>query len=160
MRHISEIMEAVDYKTLKNSLLDACIEKQQAMVQTAREAMKSIQESALAERSNEEMTDSFTAQCQNEQSMYARRMHEANGVLTILERVKGVKPPHGIGFGSLVITDKMNFFVAASLGDFDMDGKKYFIISAQTPIYEAMDGKEAGDSFTFRGRNYKILEVL
>ena len=109
-------MEAVDYKSLKNSLLDACIEKQQMMVQTAREAMMSIQESALSERSNEEMTDSFTAQCQNEQSMYARRMHEATGVLTILERVKGVKKGNGVGFGSLVITDKMNFFVAASMG--------------------------------------------
>lgn len=153
-------MEAVDYKSLKNSLLDACIEKQQKMVQTAREAMTSIQESALSERSNEEMTDSFTAQCQNEQSMYARRMHEATGVLTILERVKGVKKVSGIGFGSLVITDKMNFFVAASMGDFDLDGNKYFIISTQTPIYEAMEGKETGDSFSFRGRTYKIKGVL
>lgn len=153
-------MEAVDHKTLKNSLLDACIEKQQQMVQTAREAMLSIQESALSERSNEELTDSFTAQMQNEQSMYARRMHEAQGVLTILERVKGVKPGPNVGFGSLVITDKMNFFVAASMGDFDLEGEKYFIISAQTPIYTAMDGKQAGDSFSFRGRNYKIKEVL
>lgn len=152
-------MEAVDNKSLKNSLLDACIEKQQQMVQTAREYMISIQESALSERSNEEMTDSFTAQCQNEQSMYARRMHEATGVLTILERVKGVRKGHGIGFGSLVITDKMNFFVAASMGDFDLDGKKYFIISTQTPIFEAMEGKEPGDSFSFRGRNYKIIDV-
>ena len=153
-------MEAVDYKSLKSSLLDACIEKQQKMVQTAREAMMSIQESALSERSNEEMTDSFTAQCQNEQSMYARRMHEATGVLTILERVKGIKKGSGIGFGSLVITDKMNFFVAASMGDFDLDGNKYFIISTQTPIYEAMEGKVPSDSFSFRGRNYKIKEVL
>ncbi|WP_224997221.1 hypothetical protein [Cesiribacter sp. SM1] len=153
-------MEAVDHKSLKNSLLDACIEKQQQMVQTAREAMISIQESALAERSNEEMTDSFTAQCQNEQSMYARRMHEATGVLTILERVKGVRKGTGVGFGSLVITDKMNFFVAASLGDFELDGQKYFIISTQTPIYEAMEGKEPGQSFSFRGRNYKIQEVM
>ena len=153
-------MEAVDNRSLKNSLLEACIEKQQQMVQTAREAMLSIQESALAERSNEELTDSFTAQCQNEQSMYARRMHEATGVLTILERVKGVKKNPGIGFGSLVITDKMNFFIAASLGNFDLDGQKYFIISTQTPIYEAMDGKEPGQSFTFRGQTYKIKDVM
>lgn len=153
-------MEAVDNKSLKSSLLDACIEKQQQMVQTAREAVASIQESALSERSSEEMTDSFTAQLQNEQSMYTRRVHEATGVLTILERVKGVKKGTGVGFGSLVITDKMNFFVAASMGDFELDGKKFFIISTQTPIYEAMEGKEAGNSFSFRGQNYKIKEVL
>ncbi len=120
----------------------------------------SIQESAMSERSSEEMTDSFTAQLQNEQSMYTRRMHEATGILTILERVKGIKKQAGIGFGSLVITDNMNFFVAASMGDFDLDGNKYFIISTQTPIFEAMEGKEAGKSFSFRGRNYKIKEVL
>lgn len=153
-------MEALDYKTLKNNLLDACIEKQQQKVATAREAMQSIQESALSERSNEELTDSFTAQMQNEHGMYARRMHEAQGVLTILERVKGVKQGAAVGFGSLVITNSMNFFVAASMGEFSFDGEKYFIISTQTPIYTAMDGKQAGDTFAFRGKNYKITEVL
>lgn len=149
-----------DYKYVKTSLLAACIEKQQQMMQTAQQAMRDIQESALEGRSNEEMGDAFAAQCQNEHSMYAKRMHEANGILTILERAKGVKSGKSIGFGSLVITNQQNFFIAAGIGEFKFEEGNFFIISAQTPIFKEMDGKSEGETFEFRGRKYEILEVI
>lgn len=149
-----------DYKFVKTSLLAACIEKQQRMMQTAQQAMRDIQESALEGRSHEDLTDAFTAQCQNEHSMYAKRVHEANGILTVLERAKGVKCSKAIGFGSLVITNWQNFFVAASIGEFKLDEHDFFIISAQTPIFKAMEGKKAGDIFDFRGRKYTIEDVI
>ena len=150
----------MEFKFIKTSLLAACIEKQQQMMQTAQQLMRDIQESAQEGRGNEEMTDAFTAQCQNEHSMYAKRLHEANGTLTILERAKGIKSANSIGFGSLVITDQQNFFVAASIGAFKLDELDFFIISAQTPIFQAMEGKKAGDKFEFRGRKYQVMEVL
>ena len=149
-----------DYKFVKTSLLAACIEKQQAMLQVAQQAMRDMQESALEGRSNEEMTDAFAAQCQNEHTMYAKRVHEATGVLTILERARGIKSAGKVGFGSLVITNQQNFFVAASIGEFKMEDHNFFIISAQTPIFKEMEGKAAGETFEFRGRKYKIKEVL
>lgn len=149
-----------DYKIVKNNLLAACIEKQQEQMETARQAMRDIQESALEGRSNEDLGDAFVAQCQNEQTMYAKRMHEANGILTILERTKGVKTGNTIGFGSLVITSQQNFFVAAGIGEFHYDDETFFIISAQTPLYKEMEGKSEGQSFEFRGRKYEILQVI
>ena len=149
-----------DYKFVKTSLLAACIEKQQAMLQVAQQAMRDMQESALEGRSNEDLTDAFAAQCQNEHTMYAKRVHEATGVLTILERAKGVKSGGKVGFGSLVITNQQNFFVAASIGEFKMEDHNFFIISAQTPIFKEMEGKAVGETFEFRGRKYKIKEIL
>jgi hypothetical protein len=149
-----------DFKYVKNSLLAACIEKQQHMMQAAQQAMRDFQESALEGRSNEEMSEGFVAQCQNEHSMFAKRLHEATGVLTILERVKGVKSDKSAGFGSLVITNRQNFFVAASIGEFTLEEANFFIISAQTPIFKAMEGKAAGDSFEFRGQSYLIKEII
>lgn len=149
-----------DYKFIKTSLLAACIEKQQQMMQTAQQAMRDIQESAVEGRSHEDMTDAFAAQCQNEHSMYAKRMHEANGILTVLERAKGIKSGKKVGFGALVITNLQSFFVAASIGEFKFDEHDFFIISAQTPIFKAMEGKEAGDTFEFRGRRYTITDVI
>ena len=149
-----------DFKFVKNSLLAACIESQQRMRQTAQEAMRDIQESALEGRSNEELSDAFIAQCQNEQNMYVKRLHEVSGTISILERVKGARSGAGVGFGSLVITDHQNFFVAASIGEFKLEEEHFFIISAQTPIYKAMEGKMAGEQFEFRGREYRILDVV
>lgn len=150
----------IDYKFVKTSLLAACIEKQQLMMQTAQQAMRDMQESAVEGRSHEDMTDAFAAQCQNEHSMYAKRLHEANGILTVLERAKGIKSGNRIGFGTLVITNQQKFFVAASIGEFKLNEDDFFIISAQTPIFKAMEGKEAGDTFEFRGRKYTIMNVI
>lgn len=149
-----------DFRFVKNDLLAACIQSQQSMMATAQQAMRDIQESALEGRSSEENSDAFIAQCQNEQNMYVKRLHEVNGTISILERVKGVKSGNTIGFGSLVITDQQNFFVAASIGEFRLEEQHFFIISAQTPIYKAMEGRAAGEQFEFRGRNYHILEVV
>lgn len=149
-----------DYKFVKTNLLAACIEKQQELMQTARQAMRDMQESALEGRSNEDIGDAFAAQCQNEHTMYAKRMHEAGGILTILERAKGVKSASSIGFGSLVITSQQNFFIAAGVGEFRYDDETFFIISTQTPLYKEMEGKSEGESFEFRGRKYNILQVL
>lgn len=148
------------YKIVKSNLLAACIEKQQLMMKTAQEVIRDIQESALEGRSNEEMTDAFAAQCHNEQSMYARRLHEATGILTILDRAKSVKHSNKIGFGSLVITRQQNFLIAASIGAFNLEGCDFIIISAQTPVFKAMEGKEAGEHFEFRDREFEILEVI
>ena len=149
-----------DYKLVKTSLLAACIEKQQLMMQTAREAMRDMQESALEGRSNEEMGDAFAAQCHNEHTMYAKRLHEATGILTILERAKGIKCGSSIGFGSLVITDRQNFFVAAGIGEFKLEDHSFFIISARTPVFKEMEGKSVGETFEFREQKYKIQEVI
>ncbi len=149
-----------DFKYVKNNLLAACIEKQQHMMFAAQQAIRDFQESALEGRSNEEFSDAFAAQCQNEQSMYAKRLHEATGLLTILERVKGVKSNKSVGFGSLVITDKQNFFVAASIGEFKLEDSNFFIISAQTPVFKAMEGKTVGEGFEFRGRRFLIQEII
>lgn len=149
-----------DFKCMKNSLLAACIEKQQLMMQTARQAMLDMKESALEGRSSEEMSDAFAAQCQNEHNMYARRLHEASGILTILERVKGVKSGKSVGFGSLVITGSQHFFVAAGIGEFTLEEASFFIISAQTPIFKAMEGKTVGEAFEFRGRSYLIQAII
>ena len=158
--HHSIYLMSKDFKFVKNSLLAACIESQQSMKQTAQQAMRDIQESALEGRTNEELSDAFIAQCQNEQNMYVKRLHEVSGTISILERVKGVKSSAGVGFGSLVITDKQNFFIAASIGELKLEEERFFIISAQTPIYKAMEGKMAGEKFEFRERQYKILDVV
>lgn len=149
-----------DFKYVKNNLLAACIEKQQHMMHAAQQAMRDFQESALEGRGSEELSEGFAAQCQNEHSMYAKRLHEATGVLTILERVKGVKSDKSVGFGSLVITNRQNFFVAASIGEFTLEEANFFIISAQTPIFKAMEGKTVGESFDFRGSKYLIEEII
>ncbi len=62
--------------------------------------------------------------------------------------------------GSLVITDSYVFYVSIPVSPFDMEGKHVVSISSKAPVYHAMRGKKAGDSFEVAGKTYQIQEVL
>ena len=52
-----------------------------------------------------------------------------------------------VSLGSLVETDKGKFFIAVSLGELSFNQEKIFIISAESPLAKAMNGKKEGDAF-------------
>lgn len=65
-----------------------------------------------------------------------------------------------IQFGSLVETSNNFYFVCTSLGEIGMDGgSTVHAISTEAPIFKKMEGKKAGDTFTFNDREIKILNV-
>lgn len=62
--------------------------------------------------------------------------------------------------GSVVVTNERNFFVGASIPEFDVLGVYYTGISSKAPIYKALQGKAVGDKVEFRGVHYDIKEVF
>ncbi len=65
-----------------------------------------------------------------------------------------------IGQGSVVVTNALQFLVAVSARKFAVEGKDFVGISLAAPIYAAMQGKKAGDTFTFNGKKYQIKDVF
>jgi transcription elongation GreA/GreB family factor len=64
-----------------------------------------------------------------------------------------------VALGSLVVSDKGNFYISVSLGKVDVDGQNYFTLSAQAPLSKVMLGKRVGETVKMRDRNYKIMEI-
>ncbi|MDX2483018.1 MAG: hypothetical protein QNK42_05100 [Pseudodonghicola sp.] len=62
--------------------------------------------------------------------------------------------------GAVVCFDGRHFIVAVSTVRFDVNGSTYMGISPESPIYKAMAGLKAGDSFTFQGKDIEIDDVL
>lgn len=62
--------------------------------------------------------------------------------------------------GSLVTTDRGEFFIAISIGEVTLEGKPYFVISAASPIGQKLIGLKAGDKMTFRNQTYTIERIL
>ena len=52
-----------------------------------------------------------------------------------------------VSLGSLVETDKGKFFIAISLGEILFNQEKIFVISAESPLAKAMNGKKVGETF-------------
>lgn len=65
-----------------------------------------------------------------------------------------------VGPGAVVSFNNRNFVVAVATAQFDVDGVTYMGISPQSPIYKAMAGAKAGESFDHNGRSFVIDDVL
>lgn len=62
--------------------------------------------------------------------------------------------------GALVKTNAMWFFLAAAIGKVQMGQEYAMVISLQSPLGKALQGKAAGDTAQVNGVVYRILEVV
>ena len=68
--------------------------------------------------------------------------------------------PSVVEYGRIVKTDLELFFVFAGIEDFLVDGVSVFGLSINTPLYQAMKGRRTGDTFTYGGFRYRILDIF
>ena len=75
--------------------------------------------------------------------------------------LKNINPnPHKIvTLGSLVETEKGMFFIAISLGEITFSQEKIFVISAESPLAKAMNGKKTGESFVVNNLSQIIKNI-
>ena len=75
--------------------------------------------------------------------------------------LKNINPnPHKIvTLGSLVETEKGMFFIAISLGELSFSQEKIFVISAESPLAKAMNGKTVGETFMVNNLTQTIKNI-
>ena len=75
--------------------------------------------------------------------------------------LKNINPnPHKVvSLGSWVETDKGKFFIAISLGEILFNREKIFVISAESPLAKAMNGKKTGESFVVNNLSQIIKNI-
>ncbi|WP_227006419.1 hypothetical protein [Rufibacter latericius] len=146
---------------IKHRLLDECLRQQTDFVDHARQAMEEAQSSANeSQGAIEDKFESFREACHIQRDMFAKQLDEAIGKLSILKRIVRSKVNEDVSLGSIVRTDAQNYFISVSLGEINIDGEKYFAISAASPVFQAMAGKTKGESFTFRDKKITILDLF
>ncbi|MCP4121416.1 MAG: hypothetical protein GY751_06650 [Bacteroidetes bacterium] len=90
----------------------------------------------------------------------AEQLNFAVEEMNLLNRILVEMPLHKtVTLGSVVVTDKRNFFVSVSIEDFKIRRTEYFGLSQKTPLYKEMEGKTKGDSFSFKDFKYVIKDV-
>ncbi|GAB2479931.1 hypothetical protein GCM10011375_16600 [Hymenobacter qilianensis] len=154
-------MTAKQRTALRQQLLAECRRAQQQKADTARKAMLLVEESAHeTQGAIEDKFESFREACHIQRDLFARQLDEALTGLQVLQRVSDVRPSTDKpSLGSVVVTDSQTFFIALSLGEIKVEGQPYCVISAFSPIYQAMTSARPGDAFTFRGKSYQVQAV-
>jgi len=61
--------------------------------------------------------------------------------------------------GAIVRLNDRYFVISVSTARFECDGESFMGISPQAPIYQAMQGKRAGEKFAYGDRQFDIQAV-
>lgn len=146
--------------TFKKNVLQAAKERQKEVVNDLQEAIDRRKESV--EDDDIDMHD-YWESTREEVLEYADKLaHHLNiarSELDFLNRLRIEKEHEQVTIGSVVETDKMNFYISIGIEEFEVEDKKLFGISSRAPIYQAMIGKRKGDRFEFRGQQYEIKDL-
>ena len=150
----------MDNLILKKKLIETCEKIQKERIEAIQGTMDEAQQSANEYGAPKDRYDSFRMQQLNKKDMFGSQLQKANSEFIALEKIKELINIKKVEYGAVVITEEQKLFISISLGKVELDHDVYFAISPNVPIFDAMKGLKKNDSFTFRGKTTKIIDVF
>lgn len=147
---------------IKQQLYSLCLDALNKRIEAAKTSMEDAQNSAN-EEGKSSMGDKYeTARAMGQivRDMNAKQLQEALKELSFLQKINPEKVNTTIDVGCAVKTTAGNFYISISIGQLKIENQTWFALSAGSPIAQALLNKKAGDSYVFRDKTEKILEVF
>jgi hypothetical protein len=146
---------------LKDQLYELCKKYVEQRIDTARDAIATLQAAANEETKSSagDKYETGRAMMQLEIEKNATQLNEAQKLSEALHKIDPRKQTEKIQAGSLVITSHGNFFISIGAGELVLDKKSFFAIAPTSPIGIQLTGKSVGMAFVFNKKNYIIHEV-
>ncbi|WP_371403158.1 hypothetical protein OHA10_35380 [Kribbella sp. NBC_00662] len=146
-------MNAVDKSRIKDALLrqvEADLRAAQGDVAREDSAAKLDQDSSFTVDDQ-----SQAAEAGDLGGLLEGREQRQAGILSQIEKLD-FGPRSEVGPGAIVGFDGDRYVVGVVAAAFECDGATYEGISTDAPIYAAIAGLRAGDTFSFAGRDHQI----
>ncbi|RPA69018.1 hypothetical protein EF405_04175 [Cyclobacteriaceae bacterium YHN15] len=154
----------VKHAEFKKKSLEASIKKHQSVIDDLKRSIKELL--GTEDAANRDESDLTQQSVNTEQIQKANAIGDqvsfANDEMTLLNNMLPlIEDIHDqVTLGSVVVTDKMVFFVSASIEQFEVDGIELFGLSTESPIYQEMRGKKKGDLFSYKKHHYTIVDLF
>lgn len=123
-------------------------------------AMDEAEKMANEYEQSSDDADSHKMELIGSRDMYAKQLQAEMDLLETLNKVDITQEHKVVEFGSVVVTDMQKVFISIGIGKVLVDNDTYYAISLQVPFYQSMKGLKKGDTFDFRGKKVKILNVF
>lgn len=78
----------------------------------------------------------------------------------ILAKVDIIKIAKNARLGSIIFTEKVNYFLSISAGQLVVADKIYFAVSVSSPIGKLLLGKQENEEIIFNGMLYKVQKIV
>jgi hypothetical protein len=147
----------MDKERVKQTMLE--LEKQQ--FDTSRSAYLGFVSSARLDRTEPIETDELAqaAFASDLSEAFDEPVHAHAEKIAKLERID-FGPKSAVEEGAIVKVAGRQFVVAVATDRFTCDGNELMGISAASPLYAAIEGKQAGETSKFNGREITIETVI
>lgn len=145
---------------IKEQLLKACWdavnEKQrtiEAIINSHKYSLNSETKSSAGDKH-----ETGRAMLQLEMEKASQQLAAVHSMKTTLERLNLQKHSDRAALGSLVLTDKLNYFLAISIGKVVVDSTDYFVVSTSSPLGKQLLGIEKGETIPLN--NQVVQQII
>lgn len=118
-----------------------------------------LKDSRLDDRETHDRDDYATARLNADLAhSFDHPVHEHQAKIDLIESTD-FGPKDKVERGTAVRFGGKRFVVVTSTRRFELDGKEFMGISTESPVFKAMQGLKAGDSFALGGREITLEAV-
>ena len=143
----------------KTNILQACIQKQQELVDSFEERETEMRSDTYNQDGSDSQSEDRKAGKVEVLNALSNELVFAHEELLFLNSLNASKESTTIEPGAVVVTDQLTFFIGVSSEKVEVDGETFFGISTKAPIYANMVGLQKGDSFQYNETKYLIENV-
>jgi len=146
---------------IKNRLYNLCVAYAEERIDNAAQAIAVARDSSTEDTKSSagDKYETGRAMMQQDIDRQTLQLGEAKKLKTFLERMQPENQSDQVQNGSLVHTNHGVFYLAISMGQVELDGKTYYVISGASPIGGQLMNQSPGARFSFNGRDYEIKSV-
>ena len=146
---------------IKTRLYNLCFDYAEDRIKNATEAIQAARDSSTDDTKSSagDKYETGRAMMQQDIDRQTLQLGEAQKLKEFLNRMEPENTSDTVQNGSLAFTNQGIFYLAISVGQVELDGQKYFVISAASPIGAQLMKQKIGGKFSFNGKDYKISAI-
>lgn len=147
---------------IKSELLQHCQNQVGVRFSKIKQTIAGIEESLFDESKSSagDKHETARAMLQIDRENAGRQLQEIEKINQLLKKIDIKATSDYARLGSLINTDKFNYFISISIGTVTIDTAEFLCVALNSPVGQLLSGKRKGETFTLNGTNYKIKKVL
>jgi len=151
-----------DVFSIKTVLHQRCLLLAEERIVSLQQILKEAQQAANNETKSSagDKHETGRAMAQLETEKLTAQLSEALNIKQNLAQINPTITGNTVVLGSVVYTNKGNFYMAASIGKVALENEVFFAISPASPIGKLLLTKKKKETFSLNDNAYTILAVI
>jgi transcription elongation GreA/GreB family factor len=147
--------------SLRAQLLTLCLRELESRIALEQREIAVVREASAQETKSSAGDKYETARAMFQQQIegHTRRLAEAESLWERIRQIPSESTSTTVGVGSVVFTNRQNFFVCASLGTLSLPPLEFVSLSLASPLGKLLKGKRAGETLTWNAQPLTLLDV-